>query len=66
MGTQYKALHVGYILDYIHQSVYANPIKQILSAIFNKEGIKYEEIPEPKWGQLSQVSLESKVEYLRS
>jgi len=23
MGTQYKALHVGYILDYIHQSVYS-------------------------------------------
>lgn len=21
MGTQYKALHVGYILDHIHQSV---------------------------------------------
>jgi hypothetical protein len=103
MGTQYKALHVGYILDYIHQSVYsglafpdsfhvaagstestakiqaeifskkrigglhkvyANPVKQILSAIFDKEGIKYDKIPEPKWGQLSQVSLESKVEYL--
>jgi hypothetical protein len=103
MGTQYKALHVGYILDYIHQSVYSglafpdsfhvaagstestakiqaeifskkrigglqkvytNPIKQILAAIFDKEGIKYDKIPEPKWGQLSQVSLESKVEYL--
>lgn len=23
MGTQYKALHVGYILYYIHQSVYS-------------------------------------------
>ncbi|MGB8216199.1 MAG: hypothetical protein WCE94_02765 [Candidatus Methanoperedens sp.] len=23
MGTQYKALHVGYILDYIPQSVYS-------------------------------------------
>ena len=103
MGTQYKALHVGYILDYIHQSVYSglpfpdsfhvaagstestakiqaeifsnkrigglhkvytNPIKQILAAIFDKEGIKYDKIPEPKWGQISQVSLESRVEYL--
>ncbi len=103
MGTQYKALHVGYILDYIHQSVYSglafpdsfhvagsstestaktqaeifskkrigglqkvytNPVKHVLATIFNKEGIKYDKIPEPKWGQLSQVSLESRVEYL--
>ena len=103
MGTQYKALHVGYILDYIHQSlytglafpdsfhvaagstestakiqaeifnnkrigglhkVYANPIKGILSAIFDKEGIKYDKVPEPKWGQLTQASLDSKVDYL--
>ena len=25
MGTQYKALHVGNILDYIHQSIYSGP-----------------------------------------
>jgi hypothetical protein len=103
MGTQYKALHVGYILDYIHQSlytglafpdsfhvaagstestakiqaeifnnkrigglhkVYANPIKGILAAILDKEGIKYDKVPEPKWGQLTQASLDSKVDYL--
>jgi hypothetical protein len=103
MGTQYKALHVGYILDYIHQSiytglafpdsfhvaagstestakiqaeifnnkrigglhkVYTNPVKEILAAIFDKEGIKYDKIPEPKWGQLTQASLDSKVDYL--
>jgi hypothetical protein len=103
MGTQYKALHVGYILDYIHQSVYTglafpdsfhvaagstestakiqseifntkrigglqrvyrSPIKVIISAILDKEGIKYDQVPEPRWGQLSQASLESKVDYL--
>jgi hypothetical protein len=103
MGTQYKALHVGYILDYIHQSiytglafpdsfhvaagstestakiqaeifnnkrigglhkVYTNPVKEILAAIFDKEGIKYDKIPEPKWGQLTQASLDSKVDYI--
>ncbi len=103
MGTQYKALHVGYILDYIHQSVYTglafpdsfhvaagstestakiqseifnkkrigglhkvytDPVKQILAAIFDKEGIRYDTIPEPKWGQLSQASLESRIEYI--
>jgi len=103
MGTQYKALHVGYILEYIHQSVYSglafpdsfhvaagstestakiqseifnkkrigglhkvytDPVKQILAAIFDKEGIRYDTIPEPKWGQLSQASLESRIEYI--
>ncbi|MDO8728121.1 MAG: hypothetical protein Q7J35_18870 [Candidatus Methanoperedens sp.] len=103
MGTQYKALHVGYILDYVHQSVYTglafpdsfhvaagstestakiqseifnkkrigglhkvytDPVKQILAAIFDKEGIRYDTIPEPKWGQLSQASLESRIEYI--
>jgi hypothetical protein len=103
MGTQYKALHVGYILDYIHQSlytglafpdsfhvaagstestakiqaeifnnkrigglhkVYTNPVKEIIAAILDKEGIKYNKVPEPRWGQLSQASLDSKVEYL--
>jgi hypothetical protein len=44
MGTQHK--------------VYANPIRQILSAIFDKEGVKYDKIPEQKWGQLSQVTIE--------
>ena len=103
MGTQYKALQVGYILDNINQSiytglafpdsfhvaagstestakiqaeifnnkrigglhkVYTHPIKEILAAIFDKEGIKYDKIPEPKWGQLTQASLDSKVDYL--
>lgn len=103
MGTQYKALHVGYILDYVHQSlytglafpdsfhvaagstestakiqaeifnnkrigglhkVYTNPVKEIIAAIFDKEGIKYDKVPEPKWGQLTQASLDSKVDYL--
>ncbi len=44
--------------------VYTEPVRQILAAIFDKEGIRYDTIPEPKWGQLSQASLESRVDYI--
>ncbi|MDW7727015.1 MAG: hypothetical protein SCH70_07870, partial [Candidatus Methanoperedens sp.] len=103
LGTQYKALHVGYILDYVIKSlhtglafpdsfyiakgstestakvqteifnkkrigglqrVYTGPMKQIMGAILDREGIKYDKLPEPKWGQLSGMSLEAKVEYI--
>jgi hypothetical protein len=44
--------------------VYTDPVKQILAAIFYKGGIRYDTIPEPKWGQLSRANLESGVEYI--
>ncbi len=101
MGTQYKALHVGYIIDYVLASLYAglafpdsfhiakgstestakiqmeifntkrigglqrvytNPVRHILKAILEKEGVKFDTLPEPEWGRLSQTSLEAKVE----
>lgn len=105
MGTQYKALHVGYIYDFSMGNIFSGfafpdtfhyakgsteatakiqmeifnkkrigglqkslkaPMKSIMGAIFEKEGIKFDSPPVPVWGPLSSYSTEAKINQLIS